>query len=70
MGAGALAVVEPARVCLLNFFCYGVRFCLLLSPCLWFVSLCCLGLCVLGDGALKGWESFMQTRHLLVFIRI
>ena len=41
--------VGPARVCLLDFFCSGVRFCLLLGPCLCFVSFLCLGLCVLGD---------------------
>ena len=42
--------VGPAGVCLLDFFCSGVRFCLLLGPCLCFISLLCLGLCVLGDG--------------------
>ena len=47
--------VGPAGVCLLDFFCSGVRFNLLLSPCLCFVFLLCLGLCVLGDGALVGW---------------
>ena len=30
--------VRPAGVCLLDFFCSGVRFCLLLSPCLCFFS--------------------------------
>ena len=44
--------VGPAGVCLLDFFCSGVQFYLLLSPCLCFVSLLCLGLCVLGDDAL------------------
>ena len=39
---------RPAGVCLLDFFCSGVRFGLLLGayPC--FVSLLCLGLCVFG----------------------
>ena len=41
-----------------------VRFCLLLGPCLCFVSFLCLGLCVLGDDALMGWRSFMQAKHL------
>ena len=42
----------PAGVCLLDFFCSGVRFGLLLGPCPCFVSLLCLGLCVLGDDGL------------------
>ena len=41
-----------------------VRFCLLLGPCLCFVSFLCLGLCVLGDDALMGWRSFMRAKHL------
>ena len=40
--------VGPAGVCLLGFFCSGVRFGLLLGPCPCFVSLLGLGLCVLG----------------------
>ena len=43
--------VGPTGVCLLGFFCSGIRFGLLLSPCPCFVSLLCLGLCVLGDDA-------------------
>ena len=62
--------VGPAGVCLLDFFCSGVRFGLLLGPCPCFVSLLCLGLCVLGDDALMSWGSFMQTRCLCVLIRI
>ena len=42
-------LVRPTGVCLLDFFCSGIQFYLLLSPCLSFVSLLCLGLCVLGD---------------------
>ena len=61
--------VGPARVCLLDFFCAGVRFCLLLGPCPCFVSFLCLGLCVLGDGAL-GLGSFVRAGHLCVLIRI
>ena len=44
---GALAVVGPAGACLLDFFCCGVRFCLLFSPCLGFVSFLCHDLYVL-----------------------
>ena len=62
--------VGPAGVCLLGFFCSGVRFGLLLSPCPCFVSLLCLGLCVLGDGALVGWGSFVQAKCLCVLVRI
>ena len=50
--------VGPAGVCLLDFFCSGIQFYLLLSPCLCFVSLLCLDLCVLGDGALVSWGVF------------
>ena len=63
-GAGALAVVRPTGVYLLDFFCSGVQFYLLLGPCLCFVSFLYLYLCVLGDDALISWGSFMQTKHL------
>ena len=46
--------VRPTGVCLLGFFCSGVRFGLLLGPCPCFVSLLYLDLCVLGDDALMG----------------
>ena len=46
--------VGPTAVYLLDFFCSGVRFSLLLGPCPCFVSLLYLGLCVLGDNALIG----------------
>ena len=62
--------VGPTGVCLLDFFCSGVQFCLLLGPCLCFVSLLCLGLYVLGDDALIGWGSFMQAGCLCVLISI
>ena len=48
----------------LDFFCTCVQFCLLLSPCLCFVSLLYLDLCVLGDGALVGWGSFVRAMCL------
>ena len=41
------------KVYLLDFFCSGVRFCLLLSPYLCFISFFYLVLYVLGDDALK-----------------
>ena len=54
VGAGALAVVGPTGVGLLYLFFSGVRFYVLLGPCLCFVTFLCLGLCVLGDGAWMG----------------
>ena len=62
--------VGPTGVYLLDFFCSGVRFNLLLSPCPCFISLLYLDLYVLGGGALMGWGSFMQTKYLCVLIRI
>ena len=62
--------VWPSMVCLLDFFCSGVRFCLLLGPCFCFVSFLCLDLYVLGDDALVGWGSFVQAGHLCVLIHI
>ena len=51
-GPGALAVVRPIRVYLLDFFCSGIQFYLLLSPYLCFISFLYLDLYVLGDDAL------------------
>ena len=62
--------VGPTGVCLLDFFCSCIQFYLLLSLYLCFISLLCLGLCVLGDDALVGWESFMPARCLCVLIPI
>ena len=62
--------VEPTGVCLLDFFCSGIQFYLLLSPCLCFVSLLCLGLCILEDDALVGWGSFVRGKYLGVLIHI
>ena len=50
-GPDALAV-GPTRVYLLDFFCSGIQFYLLLSPYLCFISLLYLDLYVLGDDAL------------------
>ena len=44
--------VRPAGVYLLDFFCSGIQFYLLLSPYLCFISLLYLDLYVLGDDAL------------------
>ena len=44
--------VGPTRVYLIDFFCSGIQFYLLLSPCLCFVSLLYLDLHVLEDDAL------------------
>ena len=60
--------VGPTGVYLLDFFCSGVWFNLLLSPCPCFVSLLNLDLYVLGDYALMGWGSFMRTGCLCVLI--
>ena len=44
--------VRPSGVYLLDFFCSGIKFYLLLSPYLCFISLLYLDLYVLGDDAL------------------
>ena len=44
--------VEPTRVYLLDFFCSGIQFYLLLSPNICFTSLLYLDLYVLGDNVL------------------
>ena len=41
-------------VYLLDFFCSGIQFYLLLSPYICFISFLYLNVYVLGDGALKG----------------
>ena len=48
----------PGFTCWVSF-ALVVQFYLLLGHCLCFVSFLCLGLHVLGDGALVGWGSFM-----------
>ena len=54
----ALQDLYKTGVYLLDFFCSGARFCLLLDPCLCFVSLLYLDLCVLGDDALISYGGF------------
>ena len=62
--------VGRTRVYLLDFFCSGIQFYLLLSPYLCFISLLYLDLYVLGDDALINKGSFMQTKFLCVLIHI
>ena len=52
------AVARPTRVCLLDLFCSGVRFYVLLGPCLCLVSFLCLNLYVFRNGALMGCGVF------------
>ena len=62
--------VGPTGVYLLDFFCSGIQFNLLLSPYPCFISLLNLDLYVLGDDALISYGSFMQTKYLCVLIHI
>ena len=55
---------------LLDIFCSRIQIYLLLSPYLCLVSYLYLDLYVLGDDALVGWGSFMQTKYLCVLIHI
>ena len=57
-------------VYLLDFFCSGIQFYLLLSPYLYFISFLYLDLYVLGDDALISKGSFVQIKHLCVLIHI
>ena len=50
--------VGPSGVYLLDFFCSGVQFDLLLSPYPCFISLLCLGLCVFGGWCIGGLGVF------------
>ena len=63
-------LVEPTGVYLLDFFCYGIQFYLLLSDYHCFISLLYLDLYVLRDDALISKGSFMQTNNLCVLIHI
>ena len=62
--------VGPTEVYLLDFFCSGIQFYLLLGPYLCFISLFYLDVYVLGDDALISYWSFMQTKYLCVLIHI
>ena len=62
--------VGSTWVYLLDFFCSGIQFNLLLSPYPCFISLLYLDLYVLRDDALISEGSFMQTKYLCVLIHI
>ena len=62
--------VGPTGVYLVDFFCSGIQFYVLLSPFLCFISVLYLGLHVFGDDALISQGSYMQTKHLSVLIHI
>ena len=62
--------VRPTGVYLLDFFCSGIQFYLLMSLYLCLISLLYLDLYVLGDDALISYGCFMQTKHLYVLIHI
>ena len=62
--------VGPTGVYLLDFFCSGVQFYLLLRPYLSFISLLYLDLYVLGDDASISLGSYMQTKYLCALIHI
>ena len=51
LGPDALAVIRPTGVYLLDFFCSGIHFYVLLSPYLCFISFLDLDLYVLGDNS-------------------
>ena len=65
-----MSVVRPTRVYLLDFFCSGIQLYILLSPYLCFVSFLYHDLYLLGDDTLISQGSFMQTKHLHVFVLI
>ena len=62
--------VWPTGLDLLDIFCSGIQFYLLLSSYLCFISLLYLDLYILGDDALIIKGSFMQTKYLCVLIHI
>ena len=62
--------VGPTGVYLLDFFCSRIKFYLLLSAYLCFISLLYLDLYDLGDDTLISKGSFMQTKYLCVLIHI
>ena len=66
MGLMLCLFVGPTGVYLLDFFCSGIQFYLLLSPYLFFIP----SLYVLGDDALINKGYLMQTKYLCVYINI
>ena len=67
MGPDALAVVRPNAVYLLDFFCSGIQFYLLLSPYLCFISFLYLDLYVQGDNVLLYPPANFVCRGYTVF---
>ena len=65
-----MAVCLAQWVYMLDLFCSGFQFHLLLSPYLCFISLLYLELYVLGDDALINYGSIMKTKYLCVLIHI
>ena len=70
VGSSCLVVVRPTGVYVLDFFCSGIQLYLLFSLYLCFIAFLYLDLYVLGDDALISYGSFMQHKHLCVFIHI
>ena len=62
--------VGPTGVYLLDFFCSGIQFYLLLSPYLCFISLLCLDLYILGDDALVRGLFKYECKWLHNFLHI
>ena len=62
--------VGPTGVNLLDFFCSGIQFYLLLSPYLCLISFLYLDLYVLKDSAFICKGSFMQTNYPCALIHI
>ena len=62
--------VRPTRVYLLDLFCSGIQFYLLLSPYVCFISFLYRNLFVLGDDTLISYVSYMQTKYICVLIHI
>ena len=63
--------VGPTGVYLLDFFCSGIQFYLLLSPYLCFISLLYLDLYVLENDALISYMwYFMQTKYFCILVHI
>ena len=63
-GSDALAVVRPTRVYLLDFFCSGIQFYVLLSPYLCFISFLYLDLYVLIMDKLGVFHANQKTMSL------
>ena len=68
--AGVWCFVWFTRVYLLDFFCSGIQYYVLLSPYICFIFFLYLDLYVLRDGAWISYGPLMQTKHLCVLIHI